>query len=92
MVVAVDMVVIMTMGQLVISVNVVMGMDVLVHMRMLQVTVTMDMFVGMSMLVGVLQGNSILHHQHCGDHHNHKADVKQEGRLLPQHQHAEHHS
>ena len=81
----------MSMGGLVLAMNMDMAMDMVMFMAVDQTSVGVLMVVAVTMGMGVLQGNGVLHRQHSCPDHERKANIKPQARPLPQEQHSKQH-
>ena len=77
--------VIMTMGGLILCMDMGMAMDMRMLMGMTQLTMGMLMCVNVRMLVSMLQGDGILNHKNRGDNHDPKTDIETYIRYLAKH-------
>ena len=92
MVMPMDHIMGMTVGRFILPVDMTMGMGVFMFMGVNQIAVAVFVTVDMGMIMGVLEGNGILHHQHCCGGHDDKANPELHTGPLPQQERTKHHA
>ena len=92
MVVVVNVFVGMTVKSLIFTMDMGVGVDVGVLVGVHKVAMFVLVVVDMGMLMGVLQRYCILDHQHGGNYHNGKTDVKLYGGPLSEYEHTKCHT